>query len=55
MLAAAEPDQPITAIAEPMLSRSRENQARGVKRGGKETGGDGKAWIHAVIDVLIIA
>jgi hypothetical protein len=53
MLAAADPDQRITVIAEPILSSSRENQARGAKWGGKRTRSDGKAWSHVVIDVLI--
>jgi hypothetical protein len=53
MLAAADPDQRITASADPILSSNRENQARGAKWCGKRTGGDGKAWNHVAIDVLI--
>jgi hypothetical protein len=53
MLAAADLDRRITAIAGPILSRIRENQAPGVKWGEKRTGGDGKALIHVCIDGLI--
>ncbi len=35
----AEPDQRIKAIALPILSSSRENQARDAKWGGKKIGG----------------